>query len=86
MCPPTLGHSQSKKVTLGTYRWSWVLTSGTPCSEGISKRKQKKKPIDYIYITRALPFPLKSILRQKKNYGYSNISPCKKIINLQKIL
>jgi hypothetical protein len=32
--------------------------------------------------TAALPFPLKSILRQKKkkkNYGNSNISPCKKI-------
>jgi len=24
-----------------------------------------------------LPFTLKSILRQKKNYGHSNISPCK---------
>jgi hypothetical protein len=29
--------------------------------------------------TMALPFTLKSILRQKKNYGNSNISPCKKI-------
>jgi hypothetical protein len=28
----------------------------------------------------ALPFTLESILRQKKNYGNSNISPCKKII------
>jgi hypothetical protein len=28
----------------------------------------------------ALPFTLKSILRQKKNYGNSNISPCKIII------
>jgi hypothetical protein len=27
-----------------------------------------------------LPFTLKSILRQKKNYGNSNISPCKNII------
>jgi hypothetical protein len=26
----------------------------------------------------ALPFKFKSILRQKKNYGNSNISPCKK--------
>jgi len=33
----------------------------------------------------ALPFPLKSILRQKKkNYENSNISPCKNIPNLQK--
>jgi len=29
--------------------------------------------------TMALPFTLKSILRQKKNYGNSNISPCKNI-------
>jgi hypothetical protein len=28
----------------------------------------------------ALPFILKSILTQKKNYGNSNISPCKNII------
>jgi hypothetical protein len=28
----------------------------------------------------ALPFALKSILLQKKNYGNSNISPCKNII------
>jgi len=26
----------------------------------------------------ALPFTLKRILRQQKNYGNSNISPCKK--------
>jgi hypothetical protein len=28
----------------------------------------------------ALPFTLKIILRQKKNYGNPNISPCKSII------
>jgi hypothetical protein len=28
----------------------------------------------------ALPFTLKCILRQKKNYENSNISPCKNII------
>jgi hypothetical protein len=28
----------------------------------------------------ALPFTVKSILRQKKNYGNSNISPCQNII------
>jgi len=33
--------------------------------------------------TVTLPFTLKSILRQKKNYGNSNISPCKKC-NFQK--
>jgi len=30
--------------------------------------------------TEALPFTLKSILRQKKNYGNSNISPYNNII------
>jgi hypothetical protein len=30
-------------------------------------------------LTLAFPFKLKSILRQKKNYGNSNISPCKNI-------
>jgi hypothetical protein len=30
--------------------------------------------------TVALPFALKRILRQNKNYGNSNISPCKNII------
>jgi hypothetical protein len=30
--------------------------------------------------TVALAFTLKSVLRQKKNYGNSNISPCKTII------
>jgi hypothetical protein len=32
----------------------------------------------------ALPLTLKTILRQKKDYGNSNISPCKKYITLQK--
>jgi hypothetical protein len=32
----------------------------------------------------ALPFTFKSILRQKKNYGNSTISPPKNIIMLQK--
>jgi hypothetical protein len=33
-----------------------------------------------VYHTVALPFTLKIILRKKKNYGNSNISPCKNII------
>jgi hypothetical protein len=33
----------------------------------------------------ALPFTAKSIVRQKKNYENSNISPCKKLI-LKEIL
>jgi hypothetical protein len=38
---------------------------------------QKKQGVCH---TAALPFILKSILWQKKNYGNSNISPCKNII------
>jgi len=34
--------------------------------------------------TVALPFTLKRILRQKKNYGNSNISPCKNILIFKK--
>jgi hypothetical protein len=34
--------------------------------------------------TAALPFTLKSILSQKKNYGNSNISPCKNILIFKK--
>jgi hypothetical protein len=33
-----------------------------------------------VYHTAALPFTLKDILRQKKNYENSNISSCKNII------
>jgi hypothetical protein len=33
-----------------------------------------------------MPFTLKSILRQKKNYENSNISPCKNIIFKKKTL
>jgi hypothetical protein len=38
------------------------------------------KPKQGVCHSVALPFTLKSILRQKKNYGNSNISPCKNII------
>ncbi len=40
-------------------------------------RIEKKQGVCH---TMALPFTLKSILRQKKNYGDSNISSCKSII------
>jgi hypothetical protein len=62
-------------------------TSGTKSTEhndeGTNSRTQEKQGVCH---TVALPFTLKSILRQKKNYGNSNISPCKNIPNLQKIL
>ncbi len=38
------------------------------------------KPTKGVCHTVALPLTLKSILRQKKNYGNLNISPCKNII------
>jgi hypothetical protein len=49
--------------------------------------KNLKKCINGGCVTRgvALPFTFKSILRQKKNYGNSNISPCRNII-FKKIL
>jgi hypothetical protein len=58
-----------------------------PCER--RERKQEKKGIlrnkdkirkQGVCHTVALPFTLKRILRQKKNYGNSNISPCKNII------
>jgi len=39
------------------------------------KKKKKAKARSMV-----LPFTLKSILRQRKNYGNSNISPCKNTI------
>jgi hypothetical protein len=46
------------------------------------EKPSQTKTKDVCHIV-ALPFTLKSILRQKKkkkNYGNSNISPCKNII------
>jgi hypothetical protein len=46
-----------------------------------NKNKTKQKEKQRVCHTVALPFKLKVyILRQKKNYGNSNISPCKNII------
>jgi len=41
---------------------------------------QKKFEQGVCHIAAKLPFTLKSILRQKNNYGNYNISPCKNII------
>jgi hypothetical protein len=54
-----------------------------PSLESFLMKKYKgKKAVCHIV---ALPFTLKSILMQKKNYGNSDISPCKNII-FKKIL
>jgi hypothetical protein len=45
-----------------------------PINDAHYKRKQG------VCHTVALPFTLKSIVKQKKNYGNSNNSPCKNII------
>jgi len=50
------------------------------------EKKGGKKKQGLCHIVAALPFTLKSILRQRKNYGTSNISPCKNIIFNKKIL
>jgi hypothetical protein len=47
--------------------------------------KQTNQTKQGVCHTLALPFALKSIQRQKTNYGNSNISLCKKY-NLQKML
>jgi hypothetical protein len=48
----------------------------------VTNKKKKNKGVCHIV---ALPFTLKSILRQKKNYGNSIISPCQNN-DLQQIL
>jgi hypothetical protein len=51
-----------------------------PTSEIWKKTKKQNKTMG-VFHTVALPFTLKkAILRQKKNFGNSNISPCKNII------
>jgi hypothetical protein len=66
----------------------------TPCTPPKSAHQGKVLPTsdqqhqqqEGVCHTVASPFTLNSILRQKKNYGNSNISPCKNIPNLQKVL
>jgi hypothetical protein len=50
------------------------------CSRGASKMKTCQSSIKQgVCHTMALPFTFKSILRAKKNFETSNISPCKTI-------
>jgi hypothetical protein len=56
-----------------------------PC-EGVNLDQKSHYPLQQgVCHPVALPYTLKSILRQKKNYGNLNISPCK-IIIFKKIL
>ncbi len=52
----------------------------TPSAQIGAKCDIFPKPKQGVCHTVALPFTIKIILRQKKNYGNSNISPCKNII------
>jgi hypothetical protein len=61
--------------------WSLVLTIGYSSSGSLlnqmTHHHQQQQGVCH---TSALPFRFKSILRQKKNYRNSNISPCKNVI------
>jgi hypothetical protein len=60
--------------------FSWVLFLGV-CVCMCVLQHEKEDPVKQgVCHTVALPFTLKSMLRQKKNYGNSNISPSKHII------
>jgi hypothetical protein len=65
--------------------WEWIhrSTRGQNRSQGkgaaVSSEKELSKQ-GVCHTTVALPFTVKSISRQKKNNGNSNISPCKNTI------
>jgi hypothetical protein len=63
-----------KFKNVGRHRWPSPHTPSTPL------------PKQGVCCTMALPFTIiiKKILKQKKNYGNSNISPCKNILIFKK--
>ncbi len=73
---------QHKKCMLKLQQQLHQIIAKEPLSEKQQKSLTKQQGVCH---TVALPFKLKSILRQKKNYGNSNNSPCKNII-FKKIL
>jgi hypothetical protein len=62
----------------------WDMVSWTAMIFGHVKYGQGQQAVELIQQrvchTVALPFTVKSILRQKKKYRNSNISPCKNVI------
>jgi len=58
----------------------WGEERGMRQGLGETSRRQTKKDKEGVCHIVALPFTLKSILRQKKNYGNSIISPCQNMI------
>jgi len=67
-------------ATLPTFLEHWTFPNRSSSLDPQSQNKNKG-----VCHTLALPFTLKSILRQKKNYENSNISPCKNNIIFKKI-
>jgi len=61
-----------------------VCISDPTTTTTTSKAKQEVQTKQGVHHIVALPFTLKSILRQKKKYRNSNISPCKKYNLLKK--
>jgi hypothetical protein len=67
----------------------WSCSKAVHSDNGAQGRKKRAKDEkdsvnEGVCDTVALPFTLKRILRQKKNYGNSNISPSKNNIIFQK--
>ncbi len=58
----------------------WLMGGPIESSEQASASISWTQDHQGVCHTVALPFTFKSILRQKKNYGISSISPCKYII------
>jgi hypothetical protein len=65
---------QQKKCMLKLQQQTHRIIAKEPVSEEKQKRLTKQQGV-FNFV--ALPLTLKSILRQKKNYGNSNILPCK---------
>jgi hypothetical protein len=95
--PPNQQNTTSHDITWNYRNLSFFLSSSsssryyTPCTPPKSAHQCKVIPTSDqqqqqgVCHTVALPFTLKSILsRQKKNYGNSNISPCKNILIFKK--
>jgi len=66
--------------------WNIQIQTAEPCCKTSWVKAPPPSTRGCVSHTMALPFTMKSILRQKKNYGNSNISHHAKIIIFKKIL
>ncbi len=83
---PTQNTPNVLETTKGKHT-KFVLCKSKFIPIGQNRKKEKKrptKPKQGMCHNVALPLTLKSILRQKKNYGISSISPCKNILIFKK--